>query len=159
MTLAHAEAGKSIKNAMENKIKKYPMVGVGVIVLKDGKVLLGKRSGSHGTGEYSTPGGHMEYMESFEDCAKRETKEECGIEIENVKFQFLANMKEYAPKHYVHIGVIAEWKSGEPKVLESDHEESWDWYDLDNLPSPLFIPTGWAIDSFKTGFIFKDSIK
>jgi 8-oxo-dGTP diphosphatase len=34
--------------------------------MKDGRVLLGKRRGSHGRGEYAWPGGHMEYMESFE---------------------------------------------------------------------------------------------
>ncbi len=49
-----------------------PRVGIGVMVMKDGKVLLGKRKGSHGAGEYAWPGGHMEYMESFEDVAKRE---------------------------------------------------------------------------------------
>ena len=52
---------------MEN----HPKVGVGVMVLKDGKVLLTRRKGSHGAGEYSFPGGHLEYMESFEDCARR----------------------------------------------------------------------------------------
>ena len=41
-------------------------VGIGVIILKDGKVLLGKRKGSHGAGEYAFPGGHLEYMESFD---------------------------------------------------------------------------------------------
>jgi len=48
-------------------------------------------------GEWSFPGGHLEYMESFEDCAKRETREECGIEITNIRFQFLSNVIKYAP--------------------------------------------------------------
>ncbi len=43
---------------MENN---YPKVGVGVMILKDGKVLLTKRKGSHGAGMYSFPGGHLEY--------------------------------------------------------------------------------------------------
>lgn len=51
----------------------HPKVGIGVMIFKDGKVLLGKRKGSHGDGEYSFPGGHLNYMESFEDCAQRET--------------------------------------------------------------------------------------
>lgn len=42
-----------------------PKVGIGVMILKDEKVLLGKRKGSHGEGEYSFPGGHLEYMESW----------------------------------------------------------------------------------------------
>lgn len=42
---------------MNDKITK---VGVAVMILKDGKVLLSKRRGSHGEGEYSFPGGHLE---------------------------------------------------------------------------------------------------
>ncbi len=68
-----------------------PKVGVGVMILKEGKVLLGKRKGSHGAGEYSFPGGHLEYMESFEDCARREIEEECGIKVKNLRFQYLTN--------------------------------------------------------------------
>lgn len=61
-------------------------VGVGVMIFdKDGMILLGKRKGSHGAGEYSFPGGHLEYGESFEECAKREVMEECGIEIKNLE--------------------------------------------------------------------------
>ena len=81
-----------------------PKVGVGVMVLKNGKVLIGKRKGAHGAGEWAWPGGHLEYMESFEDCARREVMEETGIEIHNIRFLRLMNLKEYAPKHYVDIG-------------------------------------------------------
>ena len=55
---------------------KCPKVGVGVAVVKDGKVLLGKRKNAHGEGTWSFPGGHLEYKESWEDCAIRETLEE-----------------------------------------------------------------------------------
>ncbi len=129
---------------MEEKQK--PKVGVGVMIFKDGKILLHKRKGSHGEGEYAFPGGHLEYMESFEDCAKRETKEECGIEIENIRFSYLSNVVKYAPKHYVHIGLIADWKSGDPEVLEPEKcDGKWAWYDLNNLPEPMFEMCKFAI--------------
>jgi 8-oxo-dGTP diphosphatase len=99
------------------------------MILRDGKVLLGTRKGSHGAGELAFPGGHLDYMESFESCARRETLEECASEIENVRFQFVANLQRYAPKHYAHIGLIADWKSGEPKVLEPQKCDGWGWYD------------------------------
>lgn len=137
----------------ENK----PRVGIGIMILKDGKVLLGKRKGSHGAGEYAFPGGHLEYMESFKDCAVRETHEESGLEIENIRFQFLANIKKYAPKHYVHIGLIADWKSGEPQVLEPNKCESWDWYELDNLPSPMMEMSRLSIVYYKTGQNYLDA--
>lgn len=134
-----------MSNNPQNQVK----VGIGVMIFKDGKVLLSERKGSHGSGEYSFPGGHLEYMEGFEECAVRETKEECGIEIQNIQFLFLANVDKYAPKHYVHIGLIADWKSGLPKVLEPDRSGSWDWYDLKDLPTPLFEMCKLSIESYK----------
>ena len=59
-----------------------PRVGIGIMVFKEGKILLGKRKNSHGSGEYAFPGGHLEYMESYKECALREIAEECGIEVE-----------------------------------------------------------------------------
>lgn len=140
---------------MENS---KPKVGIGVMIFKDGKVLLGKRKNAHGEGEYASPGGHLEYMESFEECAKREAMEESGLEIVNVRFQYLANVRKYAPKHYVHIGLLADWKTGEPKVLEPDKCVGWEWYDLEDLPEPLFEMTKMAIENYKTGKIYQDLI-
>jgi len=127
-----------------------PRVGVGVMIVRNDKVLLGKRKGSHGEGEWAFPGGHLEYMESVEECAKREMMEECGLEITNIRFQLVANRTRYAPKHYVHIGMIAD-ASGEPRLLEPDKCEGWEWFDLDNLPKPLFLFCQLGIESYKTG--------
>ena len=132
-------------------------VGSGVRVLEDGKVLLGKRKGSHGAGEYAWPGGHLEYMESFEECARREVTEETGMTIRNIRFLRLRNIKEYAPKHYVDIQLVADWESGDPQVVEVDRVEGWDWYDLDNLPSPLFATLPTAIEAYQTGRTYWDS--
>lgn len=134
-----------------------PRVGIGVMVVKDGNVLLGKRKASHGAGEYSWPGGHMEYMESFEECARREVREETGIEIQNVRFLRLLNLKSYAPKHYVDIGMVADWKCGEPQVREPNKIDGWNWYDMENLPSPVFASLPTYIEAYKTGRCFWDA--
>jgi 8-oxo-dGTP diphosphatase len=131
-------------------------VGVGVMIIKDGKVLLGKRKGSHGAGEYAWPGGHLEYMESIVDCTKREVAEETGMKIKNVRFLRLYNLKEYAPKHHVDIGMIAEWAKGEPEVREPDRIDSWAWYDMDKLPQPLFSTIPSYIEAYRTGRNFFD---
>lgn len=139
---------------MENN---RPITGIGVMIFREGKILLGKRRGAHGAGEFAFPGGHLEYMESFDECARRETSEECGIEITNIRFGLLSNVKTYAPKHYVHIGLIADWKSGEPVVCEPEKCEGWDWYSLDELPTPIFEPALRMIDAHKAGVTYIDT--
>lgn len=79
-----------------NKVVK---VGIGVLVFKDGKVLLCKRKGSHGAGEYGGPGGHLEFGESILDCARRECREEVGIEIKNIRFLCVSNILRYSNQY------------------------------------------------------------
>lgn len=128
-----------------------PNFGIRVMVLKEDKVLLGKNKQSTHAAVYMFPGGHLEYMESFEDCARRELKEECDIEVENIRFQSISNIAEYKPYHNVHITLIADWKSGEPAPLEPEKVESWNWYDLNNLPQPLFKNAAISLESYKVG--------
>lgn len=120
------------------------------MIWKDGKVLMGKRKATHGEGEYAWPGGHLEFNETFEECARRETLEEAGIEIKNVRFLRLVNLRDYG-KHYVDIGIIADWKSGEPQVLEPEKCEGWDWYDPEDLPVPLFKAIPYYLEALRTG--------
>lgn len=133
-----------------------PLVGVGVLVMKDGKLLLGKRRNAHGAGEYASPGGHLEHGESFEACARREVLEETGLELGDVRFLRLLNTTRYAPKHYVDVSLVADWKSGEPQNLEPEKLEGWGWYALDALPSPLFEMLHTSVEALKTGQSFFD---
>lgn len=137
-------------------MKSQVKVGIGILVFKDGKVLLGKRKESHGKGEYASPGGHLEFGESVEQTAKRECLEEAGIKIKNIKFLRFSNMRKYG-KHYADIGLAADWASGEPKALEAHKMEKWDWYDLDNLPKPLFAHLEDSFEALKSGKNFFDS--
>jgi len=136
---------------------KVVKIGIGVLIFKNGKVLLGKRKDvGYGKGEYAGPGGHLEFGESFANCAKRECREEAGIEIGNIRFLSLTNIKKYSGLHYVDIGLLADWKGGTPEVLEPTKLESWGWYDLDNLPKPLFEPVKHYLQALKTGQTFFD---
>ena len=128
-----------------------PKVGVGTFILKDGKILLGKRKGSHGQAEYASAGGHLEYGETILDAALREIKEECGIKVKNLRVLCVCDLLSYMPKHYIDIGVYAEWESGEPQTLEPDKCEGWAWYDLDNLPDKQFGCLSAYIEAHKTG--------
>ena len=61
-----------------------------------------------------------------------------GIKIGPLQFLRVLNTTDYAPKHYVDIAFVAQWQSGEPTVREPDKVESWSWYDVNDIPSPLF---------------------
>ena len=123
-----------------------PLVGICVLVTRQGQLLLGKRKGAHGAGEYASPGGHLEHLESFQACAAREVLEETGLTIGTVRFLRVLNGTAYAPKHYIDLAFTAEAASGEPQVLEPHKVERWEWYAPDALPAPLFamMPTAVA---------------
>ena len=128
-------------------MEKIPRVGVGVIIRRDNKVLLGQRKNAHGVGTWCPPGGHLEFMETIEDCVLRETAEEAGVKIKNLQKPVFAeeiHLKEN--KHYINLLVTADWDSLEPELNEPDKFELWDWFGWDNLPSPLFLPMQIHID-------------
>jgi 8-oxo-dGTP diphosphatase len=119
----------------------HPRIGVGVIIIRDDFVLMGKRKNSHGDGTWSFPGGHLELNEEIGACAKREVKEETGL---------LINKMEYGPytndifvnekKHYVTLFVMAHSEKGKPVVKEPHACSEWRWVKWHQLPSPLFLP-------------------
>ena len=66
----------------------YPRVGVGVVLLTENRELLvGRRKGSHGAGQWALPGGALEWREDSFDCATREVFEEIvGRAIQRRRF-------------------------------------------------------------------------
>jgi 8-oxo-dGTP diphosphatase len=121
--------------------RKHPQVGVGAIVMKDGKVLLGRRKGSHGEGSWSFPGGHLEFGESIEDCVRREVLEETGITLKNIRMgPFTNDIFEAERKHYVTLFAVADYASGDLVLKEPDKCEQWEWFAWSDLPEPLFVP-------------------
>ncbi len=118
-----------------------PKVGVAAIITKNDHVLLIKRKNAHGEGSWSTPGGHLDFGETPEECAIRETQEEVGITITNVHFIALTNdIFEAYGKHYITLWMEAECLSGEPKVAADDEVAELGWFRWDFLPVPLFLP-------------------
>ncbi len=55
-----------------------PRVGVAVLIHRGEHLLLIQRKNVHGAGSWSTPGGHLEYGETPEECARLKAKEETG---------------------------------------------------------------------------------
>ena len=123
-------------------------VGAGVVIIKNGKTLLAKRAGSHAQGCYGSLGGHVEFGETPVETVMREAREELGIEIGNVQFVTCTNMMKYG-KHYVDISFTAEILEGEPTICEPDKIAHVGWYDLDDLPEPLFEPVRIVLEAMK----------
>lgn len=125
-------------------------VGISVFITNDNnQVLLGKRIGKHGGGEYGGPGGHMEFGESIEEAAKREVMEEIGVEIENLRFLRILNLKHYPPRHYIDIGIHAKIKEGQvPKLVEPNKCEGWEWHDISNIPTNSFAGTPSLVEAY-----------
>ncbi len=123
--------------------KQRPKVGIGVIVKKDGKVILGKRKNAHGPGTWCFPGGHLEFNETPEQCAIREVMEETGLMIKNIRRgPYTNDIFKEEKKHYITLFIIADYASGRLKKMEPDKCEGWQWFSWDKLPKPLFPPTG-----------------
>lgn len=116
-------------------------VGIACFIWKNDKFLMMQRQGSHGTGSWSIPGGHLEIGENWEDCAKRETLEETGMHIQNTQLLAVTNDIFAAEnKHYVTIWLNADWLDGEPAILEPNKCMALEWRTFQSLPSPLFEP-------------------
>jgi len=122
-------------------MKKRPCVGVSVILVDNQNILLGLRKGSHGSGSWGMPGGHIEWRESFFDCAKREVKEELGVSIICNDIFFSTNdYFKNEDKHYVTIFIVAKIQKGLIQNKEPHKCAEWKWFNHAELPLNLFLP-------------------
>jgi 8-oxo-dGTP diphosphatase len=119
-----------------------PSVGVAILIWKDGKVVMYERRGSHGHGTWSIPGGHLEFGETWEECARREAMEEVGVKVKNIRLLGATNdIFPEEDKHYVSIWMEADLVGGEePRSMEPGKVIGVELRSLKDLPSPLFEP-------------------
>lgn len=123
-------------------------VGTGIMLLRDGKVLLGfrnpdyKKAGSelHGEGTWTMPGGKLHFGETLEACARREVLEETGITLGAMTIARVGDDIVH-DAHYVTIGFFCTDFSGEAKVMEPDKILKWEWFPVDALPTPMYPPS------------------
>jgi len=139
-----------------------PGVGVGVMILKENKILLGLRNSDkikagselQGQGTWTMPGGKVEFMEKLVDAAKRELEEETNLKATKLNFLCISDdMTENA--HYVTVGFIAEDYTGEVKAMEPETILEWRWFDLNNLPNNLYEPSKKCIEKYRNGITYE----
>jgi 8-oxo-dGTP diphosphatase len=118
-----------------------PIVGIGIVVIKDDTVLLVRRGKPPNVGAWTLPGGAQEVGETTKDAARRELLEETGIVVGELHFAATVDniRRDETGRvrfHYTIIDFAARWASGEPVAATDVTEAIWvpldalDQYDL-----------------------------
>jgi len=109
---------------------KQPIIGVGAVIIKDGKILLEKRKNEPGKGKWSIPGGLVELGESVEQTVVREVEEETGFEVEkpehiDVVDNIIRDESGRVKYHFVIIDYFMRLKGGTLKAASDAEELKW----------------------------------
>lgn len=116
----------------------FPGLGVGLVILRDRKILLYKRVKAPEAGHWSIVGGKVDHMEPAEQAAKREAEEESGLEIGRVSLLGPTEVISAADRqHWISLLYIAEDYSGVPALTEPDKLSDFGWFTRSELPRPL----------------------
>lgn len=107
-----------------------PFVGVGAIIISEGKILLEKRRNDPGSGKWSIPGGIVELGEKVEQTVVREVKEETGLlvnrpELLGVVDNVALDEDGKVKYHFVIIDYFVKLKGGTAKAASDAAELRW----------------------------------
>ena len=138
-------------SAGNNSGEQRPLVGVGVALVRGGRVFLARRQRGHGAGAWASAGGHLEYGETLEQCARREALEELGVRPAALRILCVGNVIAYG-RHYLDVEFLADIGDQEPRPRAADGElGEYGWFPLDAPPEPLFQPMRLALASLRSG--------
>lgn len=125
----------------------FPGVGTGLAILRDGKLLLYRRTRPPEAGHWNIVGGKVDHMEHSADACRREAEEETGLSIGGIDFLTLSEQIFGADRHHwVSVIYRTEDIKGEPRVTEPEKLPEFGWFPLDKLPTPL---SRFAFDAVK----------
>jgi 8-oxo-dGTP diphosphatase len=107
-----------------------PVVGIGAVIIKEGKIALIKRGNEPSKGKWSIPGGLVELGEKLEAAVIRETKEETCLEVENPRLIDVVenvDLDEHCKikYHYVIVDYLVQVKSGTIRAASDAAELRW----------------------------------
>ena len=118
---------------MQREFPETPLVGVGAVVVKAGRVLLIRRGTEPLRGHWSIPGGLVDVGESLKDAVIREVKEETGLTVEPVELIELLDRihKQTLPEglriqyHYVIADYLCRVVGGELQAASDADAVRW----------------------------------
>lgn len=131
-------------------------VGIGVMLVKDNKVLLGHRvndakdtGGIYEPGSWTLPGGKQDYGETIFECAIRETKEETNLDLKEENLEVLLVTDDISSdKHYITISMLATDYDSQEQVMEPEKIDEWKWFNLSSLPANIYSPSKKTINAY-----------
>jgi len=132
--------------------------GVSVVIKRDNKILLLKRSQRCSSpGLYCTPGGHAEAHETLRQAAAREAFEEIGIQVAVVDLVFTHLMHHNAERGECLITYFTAQKwQGEPYNKEPDIHDDMGWFDVNQLPENILISNKVALEKSDAGIYYSE---
>ncbi|RLI15234.1 hypothetical protein DRO41_04515 [Candidatus Bathyarchaeota archaeon] len=109
---------------------KKPLIGVGAVIVCNGRILLEKRKGEPGKGKWSIPGGLVELGERAEQTVIREVREETNLEVENPELIDVVDSITFdeggrIKYHFVIIDYFVKLKGGTVKAADDAAELKW----------------------------------
>ena len=160
---AEGTEAEQVQKRHKKTALEIPRVGVACLLVGGGplssqqdakKILVGKRRGSHGSGTWQLPGGHLDHGEEWANCAARECLEETGLRVDPGTGRHVATANNVIEgRHYVTLFVrfdVDMVDVGKPRVEEPDKCECWEWvaYSHEQVPRPRLPPLQDLLDSY-----------
>src|SRR5882757_3890231 len=127
-----------------------PRVGVGVLLVDDlDRVLLTLRNRPPEAGCWSIVGGKLDFLETLEECAAREAREEVGVEG---SIQSLHCVTDHClpqeNQHWVSSAYLAKVRAGQAVNCEPEKAADVRWFALDRLAANLTMTARNAIRAY-----------
>lgn len=120
---------------------KKEIIASGPVIVENRKVLLNKHKDSF----WKLPGGTVEKNEEYRDTAKREVREEMGIDIEILNQEpFIFFVRKKTDEGNIDIILVHFLAKRIDEIEPGEDIREWDWLDIDNLPEDIgsnIIPT------------------
>lgn len=115
---------------MSREYPVQPIIGLGAIVWKDGRVLMVQRAKPPRAGIWSLPGGAQDLGESVTEGIRREIAEETGVQIELLGLvEVIDSIQRDADGriryHYTIIDYVARWTGGEAVAGDDAADVAW----------------------------------